>query len=266
MTHAASVFEGQAIRKRWYPEIGAGGFSRIDGTVEFYSRVQAVLPGAGTVVDLGAGRGNWQEDSCQWRRRLCDLRAVGRLVVGADIDPAVENNTGVDVAVLLGHGGMLPFSDGSLRVVVADWVFEHIDDPLITAQELARTVAPGGWVCARTPNKWGYVGVGARLVPNRHHVQFLRRLQPYRDEADVFPVRYKLNTLDAIRTAFPAAHWRHCSYGYNPDPGYTGHSISGLLLVEAWQRVAPEVLCATLHIFLQRRETLAGPGGQEGTG
>jgi SAM-dependent methyltransferase len=249
----ADVLDESALRRRWYPETGAGGFSRIDGTVEFFSRVQAVLSPEGPVVDLGAGRGKWLDDPCQWRRRLCDLSGDGRLVLGADVDPAVKQNNGVDVAVLLGHNGMLPFRDRSLRTVVADWVFEHIDDPIVTAQELARTVAPGGWVCARTPNRWGYIGVGARLVPNHHHVGFLRRLQPYRDQIDIFPVRYKLNTPQAIRRAFPSEYWRDCTYGFNPDPSYVGRSPGALLLLEAWQRVAPRPAAAILHVFLQRR-------------
>lgn len=248
--------DDSALRRRWYPETDAGGFSRIDGTVEFFSRVQAVLPREGAVVDLGAGRGKWQEDPCTWRRRLCDLRGDGRLVIGVDIDTVVEQNTAVDVAVLLGHDGTFPFRDGSLRAVVADWVFEHIDDPAVTAQELTRTVAPGGWVCARTPNKWGYVGVGARLVPNRQHVRFLRRLQPYRNELDVFPVRYYLNTLPAIARAFPAPYWLDCSYVYNPDPSYFGDSPTGLMLLQAWQRVAPRPFGAILHVFLQRRPSV----------
>jgi hypothetical protein len=40
----------------FYPENGAGGFSRCDGTVQFYQRVHA-LPRPGYVVfDFGAGR------------------------------------------------------------------------------------------------------------------------------------------------------------------------------------------------------------------
>lgn len=32
-----------SIRKRFYPEIEAGGFSRVDGTVAFYQRVNALV-------------------------------------------------------------------------------------------------------------------------------------------------------------------------------------------------------------------------------
>ena len=41
-----------------YPEVGAGGYTRVDGSVAFYGRVQAVLAeldGPVTIVDFGAG-------------------------------------------------------------------------------------------------------------------------------------------------------------------------------------------------------------------
>ena len=234
-------------------ETGAGGFSTIDGTVQFFSRVQSVLPPEGIVVDFGAGRGKWTEDSCTWRRRLCDLRGAGRVVVGLDIDWAVAENRGLDAAVMIDSGASLPFADRSVRLVVADWVFEHLDNPRGVASELARVVAPGGWVCARTPNKWGYIALGSRLVPQRHHVRALRTLQPGRAERDVFPTRYRLNTLVEVARAFPPPAWRDCSHPYNPDPGYVGHSKVATGLVAAWQRLAPPPLSATLHVFVQRR-------------
>ena len=40
-----------------FPESYAGGFSRVDGTVQFYMRVRALLRPDDTVLDLGAGRG-----------------------------------------------------------------------------------------------------------------------------------------------------------------------------------------------------------------
>lgn len=40
-----------------FPEIGAGGYTSRDGTVEFYGRVQALLRPTMHVLDFGAGRG-----------------------------------------------------------------------------------------------------------------------------------------------------------------------------------------------------------------
>lgn len=230
----------------------------MDGTVEFFSRVQALLPDQGIVLDLGAGRGKWQEDRCAWRRRLADLRGGNRLVVAADIDDAVWQNAGADAAVLLSRHGGLPFDQGAIGMVVADWVFEHVVDPAVLASELRRTVAPGGWVCARTPNKWGYVGMGARCVPNGNHVELLRRLQPQRAEQDVFSVRYRVNTRSAVRRVFAAADWLDCGYSYNPDPDYVGRSRVARSMVDLWQWAAPKSLATALHIFLQRKPPPVG--------
>lgn len=240
-----------------HPEIHAGGFSKVDGTVEFFSRVQAILPAHDIVLDLGAGRGKWQEDACTWRRSLADLRGPHRFVVAADIDGAVTEHTAVDAAVLLPRHGGLPFRDRSISMVVADWVLEHVADPATFASELSRVVTPGGWVCARTPNKWGYVGVGARLVPNVKHVGLLERLQPERHERDVFPVTYRLNTRRAIARVFEAAEWNDFSYVYNPDVDYVGRSFAARCVVQAWQWIVPDPLATALHVFLQRKPVTA---------
>lgn len=55
------------LRRQLYPESGAGGFSRVDGTVEFYTRVNALLSPDAVVVDLGAGRGKQSEDPVAFR-------------------------------------------------------------------------------------------------------------------------------------------------------------------------------------------------------
>ena len=69
--------------------------------------------------------------------------------------------------------------------------------------EIERILKPGGWFCARTPNKWGYISLGANLIPNSLHVRFLKFLQPDRQEEDVFPTRYRMNTIAALKTHFP---------------------------------------------------------------
>lgn len=47
----------KSVLTRMYPEIGAGGFSSIDGTVEFYGRVSSLVKDDSVVLDFGAGRG-----------------------------------------------------------------------------------------------------------------------------------------------------------------------------------------------------------------
>lgn len=242
-------------------EVAAGGFTIVDGSVEFYSRVQALLPRGGTVVDFGAGRGKWMEDTCAWRRKLADLRGEQRFVVGVDIDSALAENSGVDAAVIIGPDGALPFKSGTVGLLVADWVFEHLADPAALGSEFTRVLSPGGWLCARTPNRWGYIAIGARLIPKKLHVRFLSGLQPQRFEQDIFPTWYRLNTRTAIHQLFPREFWMNCTHGYNPDADYVGRCFCAYRALTAWHRLAPASLSTTLHVFLQRRNSASSQGG-----
>jgi hypothetical protein len=86
----------------FYPENRAGGFSRCDGTVQFYQRVHALLRPKCVVLDFGAGRGAaYYQDSSFYRKSLRDLRSERRLIVGADVDPIVSTNPYLDEAVVL---------------------------------------------------------------------------------------------------------------------------------------------------------------------
>jgi len=208
------------LTERMRPEVGAGGFTRIDGTVEFYGRVNALLRPNMTVVDLGAGRGQFLEDACTYRRNLQYLKGKVHKVIGIDVDLAVAENAAIDEYFVVAPGAPLPLEDRSIDLIVSDWVLEHVDNPISFSAEILRVLKPGGWFCARTPNKWGMVGIAARFIPNNRHVGFLRRLQPHRQEKDVFPVRYRLNTRSDVRRFFPAPLWYNYTYCWNAEPTY----------------------------------------------
>jgi SAM-dependent methyltransferase len=254
---------GQDLLRRLYPEVGAGGFSRCDGTVEFWSRVQALVSPAAHVLDLGAGRGRGPaEDGVAWRRDLQSLRGRAERVVGLDVDPAVRDNPALDRALVYDGHEPFPFDDETFDLVVSDFTFEHLDRPATTAAEVDRVLRPGGWLCARTPNRWGYIGVGGRLVPNVLHRRVLPRLQPVstRREDDVFPTRYRLNTQGDLRRAFPPARWQHHTYVHHPEPLYFGSSNALWRTVRRIGPVLPDVVAPVLLIFVQKREP-EGPVG-----
>ena len=209
-----------------FPEQVAGGFTRLDGNVSFYSRVQALLidlPAGAQVLDFGAGRGQAAEDPVTYRRELSDLRGEGRSVIGVDVDPAVVENPRLDEARVIGQDGRIPVDDASVHLIVSDYTFEHVDDPARTAAELDRVLKSGGWICARTPNRWGYIAVGARLVPNRLHVRALRSLQPDKAAEDTFPTRYRMNTRGALERYFPAPKFEVSAYTMDAE----GHLYAG---------------------------------------
>lgn len=241
----------EALRSA-FPEMAVGGYTRRDGTVEFFFRVNSLLHPDMRVLDLGAGRGRWQDDEIRVRRELCRLRGKVARVVGADIDPAVLANAGLDEAVLLRQGEPLPFGDASFDMVIADHVIEHIDEPEGFSSEVTRILKPGGWFCARTPSRWGSTGIATNLIPNQWHVRVLQRLQPKREAADVFPTRYRLNTRRAVARAFPG--WGGVIYLFTPEPGYLAFSRTAVALGRLIDAVLPG---SVLLIFSQK--PLEGP-------
>jgi len=243
-----------AVRHPLYPETLAGGFSRVDGVVEFFSRIDSLLTPDAVVVDLGAGRGGHLDDSVPYRRRLQMLRGRVACVIGLDIDPVVLDNPCVDVAHVLSPGGPFPVPDASADLVLADWTFEHIEDPNHAAAEIGRVLKPGGWLCARTPNKWGYIGMAARAVPNSWHARLLRRLQPTRLERDIFPTWYRLNTFRDLQQQFPSRSFEHCSYAVDAEPAYFGASVLAGRAVQVLGAVTPPRCRSILYVFVRKRD------------
>ena len=238
---------------RLYPEAEVGGYSRVNGDIEFYTRINALVGPDSRVLDFGAGRGWWAvEPFPEMSRRTRMLRGKVNEVVGTDVDPAVLTNPTLDSAKVVELGEVLPFEDASFDLVVADYVLEHVDkaDASELAADVMRVLKPGGWFAARTPNKWGTTGVGARMVPNRLHVKLLKRLQPDRLAEDVFPVRYQMNTRRDLRRLF-APH-NIFVYGHTSEPAYFGRSVIAWRIAAFIGRLTPPGMSPTLIVFVQK--------------
>ena len=128
-----------AIVVTFYPEINAGGFSRRDGTVEFYSRVQALLRPEYVVLDFGAGRGACAT-SFALSEAFADLRRGRRVVAGVDIDSVVSTNPSIDDAVTIDPNAALPFAEDTFDVIVSNSTLEHVLDAERVASELGRVL------------------------------------------------------------------------------------------------------------------------------
>lgn len=235
---------------RLYPELSAGGFVRSNQRLQFFSRVNALLSPDAEVLDFGAGRGKWAEKEQGYLRQLCHLRGRCRRLVGADVDPVVLSNPDLDEAVVIEPGKKLPFADGRFDLIYAWAVFEHIEEPTFFADELARVLKPGGWLCAWTPYKWGYVSLGGRLVPSRLHRRVLQVVTPDRQEADTFPTFYRLNSFSAVRRYFPESRFSHHSYLSVSPPAYDANIVLLARFWQLWERLLPP---RSMHIFLQKR-------------
>jgi SAM-dependent methyltransferase len=242
-----------SVEERYFREIRAGGFSRLDGTVQFYLRVNALLSPDMTVVDLGAGRGAVSDDRKGFRRDLATLKGKVREVIGVDLDPAVLDNPIVDKALVY-DGLEIPLADNSADLVVSDHTFEHVTDPTTFSQEVGRILKPGGWLCARTPYHLSAVAAVSSVVPNRFHSAMLTAIQPRRKSFDVFPTAYKLNSFARLNRYFPASRWENASYTWSPEPAYhfDNRFLFGFMLaLDAIKR--PLLGGEVLLVFLRKR-------------
>ncbi len=248
-------FVPNTVLKRLYPEAAVGGFSRKDGQIEFYTRVSALVDEDSRVLDFGAGRGHWAVDPMpNMSKRLRWMKGRVAEVVGTDVDPVVLTNPSLDTAHVVELGASLPLEDSSFDMVVADYVLEHVnkEDARELAADVMRVLKPGGWFAARTPNKWGIIGIGARSIPNSLHVRILNRLQPGRKAEDVFPTRYSMNTKKDLRRLF-APHSVFV-YGHTSEPQYFGRSALAWRIAAFFDQLTPSRLAPTLMIFVQKSD------------
>jgi SAM-dependent methyltransferase len=243
----------RSLASRFYPELAASGFSHVDGSVTFYSQVAALLQPQHRVLDFGAGRGELiADDPVPYRRWLTNPQGRCAHVEGSDVDPMVLENPYLDGAKVTTIGEALPYADASFDLVLSRYVFEHIDTPEQTAAELLRVTRPGGWICAITPNAWGYIALFSRLVPNRLHVAALRFVQPHRKAEDVFPTRYGMNSARTLRRLF-GDQADVFLFRISAEPAY--HFNRWLLFFgfKLLHKLLPAVNQTTLCVFIRKR-------------
>ncbi|QPC43674.1 class I SAM-dependent methyltransferase [Kaustia mangrovi] len=247
-----------------HPEKAVDGFTALDGTVRFYSFVKAILmrTSARDVLDFGAGRGGfWFDDPSHYRKHMRDLRTTGATVTACDIDEAVLGHPCSHHRETIRPGAPLPFADRSFDVIVSDMTFEHIAEPEAVARELMRILRPGGYLCARTPNRFGYVALLTRLVPNGLHARLLARIQPGRKAEDVFPTVYRMNSPGRLGALFP-----DCEVSCFRDSAEPAYFFGNALLYRtllAVHRLLPAALSTTLCAFIRKPSGEDRPG--EGT-
>ena len=118
-------------------------------------------------------------------------------VVGIDYDQAsLDKHHSIRTRVR-GDISDLPFEDNQFDLVTSNMVFEHLSDPEKQLREITRVLAHGGTLLFHTPNKFGYVTLAARLVPDVIKDKLVYILDG-RKEEDVFPAYYRINSPKAI--------------------------------------------------------------------
>lgn len=139
------------------------------------------------VLDVGAGAGIV---------RQMDLRALGGIIHGADIDRRIGHNTFIHHACVA-DACQLPYAGNTFDLVVADNVLEHLAEPAKAFREVQRVLKPAGRFYFKTPNRNHYVPFLARVTPYQVH-QIVAGLRG-RSYADTFQTYYRANSAPDVR-------------------------------------------------------------------
>lgn len=178
----------EKLDARWYP----GFIGNWDDELLRAAILERLTPQS-RVLDLGAGAGIVAQ---------MNFRDHAQHVAGVDLDPRVTSNPYLHEAKV-GSAESVPFVDATFDLVFADNVLEHLPDPEQAFREIARVLRPGGRFIGKTPNKWHYMPMIARLTPHGFH-RFYNRLRGRAGE-DTFPTRYRANAPGDIRRLAAAA-------------------------------------------------------------
>jgi SAM-dependent methyltransferase len=235
----------------FFPESKFGGYTDVDGTVQFYLRINALIKPDFFVVDLGCGRGAYRDDICETRRKLRAFKGRCAKIIGVDVDPQAKTNPLVDEFRLL-TSSRLPIDDLSVDLIFSDNVLEHIPDPVAYFSECARVLKPGGYLCIRTPNKFGYVALAAILIPNRLHSRVTSFSQAGRKDEDVFPTLYRCNTVGKIRSMLKKNNMDGAVYEYEAEPSYLEFSKWAYFLGCVHRKLAPSFMKLSIFVFAQK--------------
>jgi len=237
----------------YYPETCWGGFTHVDGTIAFYTRVHSMLTNSSIAVDVGCGRGSYRDDPVRVRHDLRVLKGKCLKVIGMDVNANAANNPFIDEFRLI-KDDLWPLEDDSINLCLADSVLEHIDDPEMFFKEAHRILKPGGYLCIRTPNIFSYFGLAARLIPGRFRQKAICRVQDYREVEDIFPTLYHCNTKRKMKQMMKKWGFESHVYGHEAEPSYLLFSRFFYFLGVLHQRFAPSMIKVTLFAFGQKKK------------
>lgn len=124
------------------------------------------LPDARRIVDIGCGQGGFLD--------LC--RGEFEVAIGIDLSTeAVRMCLARGVSGIRSHALFLPLRTGSLDVVRAKEIIEHLPDPLSMVREAYRVLRPGGLFLAHVPSQYSALYPVGNFYDDYTHVRPLSR-------------------------------------------------------------------------------------------
>ncbi len=108
---------------------------------------------------------------------------------------------------ILADAAHLPFAPRSFDLVTANMVMEHVANPEETLAEANRVLSPGGVFLFHTPNVASPLVFLASKLPDPV-LKWIVRAFEGRDEQDVYPTRYRINTRGRVAELGSGAGFR----------------------------------------------------------
>jgi SAM-dependent methyltransferase len=156
-------------------------------------------------LDAGTGCRLLEDDMDALENWLVQQSAM---TVGMDLHVSQHLNIRTLVA---GSIYELPFANSSFDLVSCNVVMEHLGEPQEALAEVARVLAPAGALVINTPNLWNYGvlanAVLSKVLPEKFRLGLVRASDT-REPEDIFPVRYRANTLRRLNSLFAATGFK----------------------------------------------------------
>lgn len=149
-------------------------------------------------LDLGCGHQffpEWIPESFGSQEKFAERSG---LTVGLDYDAESIKMHRFLSNGIVGDIQSVPFADQSFDLITANMVMEHVRLPGIALTEIRRILKPKGIVIFHTPNLFNYLTMIGRIVPDGIKKRLIKSLEG-RENEDVFPTYYRMNTSKTIR-------------------------------------------------------------------
>ncbi|KKP37883.1 hypothetical protein A2483_04950 [Candidatus Peregrinibacteria bacterium RIFOXYC2_FULL_33_13] len=161
------------------------------------------------ILDIGCGHNEYMKN----------VYAKTNETYGIDPDQRALDKNSFIKNKFPGKAEKLPFQDNFFDLVVSAWTLEHIEDPEKVFKEIYRVLKPSGKVMFLTPNSWNYNVWIIRLIPERFHDFFTKRLYN-RQENDTFSKFYRINSVRTINRTLSNIGFKKRDLILNGDPSY----------------------------------------------